>query len=708
MAIDPTQIPQPVASGSNQPTPSGVPASTNIPPAPVQAASASETPNLSTAVMQDVANKPSNLPTIPGAPASQIPVTVAQPAAAQPAQPQTPHAMHQSLYQRALSILAPPTQYVDAQGNPQQTRPSLSNSILSGAIAGMLTPTAYRQGEVDTQTTAANAFAAGKQQRKEADENVQKQIDDRQTRMLGVAKMNADLLHLHAATMQDQATMGDLVQKQVANDAPSLAIARTHDQNLQGTDTKAILASGLTLADAMANPLYRDALLKHTLLRDGSVDVDGVPTATYSIIDPHVKVSMDAPSVAIAAQIFPSWQTAFDNAGGSLQMKLGQIKAVTDQVNSVEYAEKIFGDAANSKDPLLQKLGISSDVEGKIMSAVRQGTPGAQQARQTLMALENSKAAGGTLADTLNRLINDPDARPGSAYILNALGITANQAQDYIDSVQNERIAAQEIAKKAGTIAAQKAKPITFAVAPSIANDKSETPERRQQAQAVIAENLDFKTKEAAMKAQFAVAKPNPNMMTASMTDGTQVAGTIDELKAVGIDPNKATKLPAADQSKVIIARQLISPDGLLTNTQKDLAAFSPDELTAIGNRWNEFAAGTLGSGDPRYIALRTDARLLSTALMQAHVGSRGSEAIMEHFASLANAGKMDGETLKTAIDTERRYVTEKAMLPKAQGQQPGQVTHSFSLGAWQKANPTGDVNAAKAAAQQAGYKVVQ
>jgi hypothetical protein len=250
--------------------------------------------------------------------------------------------------------------------------------------------------------------------------------------------------------MQDQATMGDLVQKQVANDAPSLAIARTHDQNLQGTDTKAILASGLTLADAMANPLYRDALLKHTLLRDGSVDVDGVPTATYSIIDPHVKVSMDAPSVAIAAQIFPSWQTAFDNAGGSLQMKLGQIKAVTDQVNSVEYAEKIFGDAANSKDPLLQKLGISSDVEGKIMSAVRQGTPGAQQARQTLMALENSKAAGGTLADTLNRLINDPDARPGSAYILNALGITANQAQDYIDSVQNERVRQATLAKEGG------------------------------------------------------------------------------------------------------------------------------------------------------------------------------------------------------------------------------------------------------------------
>jgi hypothetical protein len=81
---------------------------------------------------------------------------------------------------------------------------------------------------------------------------------------------------------------------------------------------------------------------------------------------------------------------------------------------------------------------------------------------------------------------------------------------------------------------------------------------------------------------------------------------------------------------------------------------------------------------------------------------------MMQHFDDLANAGKMDGETLKNALDTERRYITEKAMVPKAQGQQPGQATHSFSLSAWQKANPNGDVNAAEAAATQSGYKVVQ
>jgi len=153
-------------------------------------------------------------------------------------------------------------------------------------------------------------------------------------------------------------------------------------------------------------------------------------------------------------------------------------------------------------------------------------------------------------------------------------------------------------------------------------------------------------------------------MMVGSLPDGTQIAGTVDELKSVGV--TTATKLPASEQSKVVIARQLISPNGLISNVEKDIAAFSPEELSAIGARWNEFTAGKLGAAsDQRYTALRTDTKLLSTALMQAHVGSKGSEQIMEHFSNLADAGKMDGDTLKTAIATEKRYVTEKAMLPK-------------------------------------------
>jgi hypothetical protein len=165
-----------------------------------------------------------------------------------------------------------------------------------------------------------------------------------------------------------------------------------------------------------------------------------------------------------------------------------------------------------------------------------------------------------------------------------------------------------------------------------------------------------------AMTAAADAAKPS-NIVTGTSLDGRQVAGTLEELNATGV--TGITKLPTADASKVYIARQLISPDGLITNTERDIAAFQPEELNAIGSRWNEFMTGKVGAGDPRYVALRTDTQLLSTALMQAHVGSRGSEGMMEHFGNMANAGKMDAGTLKAAITTERRYVTEKAMMPK-------------------------------------------
>ena len=52
---------------------------------------------------------------------------------------------------------------------------------------------------------------------------------------------------------------------------------------------------------------------------------------------------------------------------------------------------------------------------------------------------------------------------------------------------------------------------------------------------------------------------------------------------------------------------------------------------------------------------------------MQVHVGARGSAAMMEHFADLANAKTMSGSTFLAALNTENKYVQMKAMLPNTQ-----------------------------------------
>lgn len=159
-----------------------------------------------------------------------------------------------------------------------------------------------------------------------------------------------------------------------------------------------------------------------------------------------------------------------------------------------------------------------------------------------------------------------------------------------------------------------------------------------------------------------------PTMMVGADSQGRQIAGTAQELQSASV--NSFTKLSSGEADKVNIARQLTSPNGLFGLIDKDLAQFKDGELEGLGPRWNEFLAGTIGAADPRYVALRTHLTgLLSTALMQAHVGSRGGERIMEHFQDLANAGKMSLPTLKAAITAERQYVEEKAMRPLKQKQ---------------------------------------
>jgi hypothetical protein len=169
----------------------------------------------------------------------------------------------------------------------------------------------------------------------------------------------------------------------------------------------------------------------------------------------------------------------------------------------------------------------------------------------------------------------------------------------------------------------------------------------------------------ALMKAQLAAnAPPKPGSLLVGTTqDGRQVAGTQEELQSAGV--TNATKLGASEAEKTNVARQLTSSNGLFSMVDSDLSQFKPEELTTIGAHFNEFLTGRIGTGDTRYAALRTHMGLLSTALMQAHVGSRGSVQMMDHFKGLADAGKMNGDILKTSIKAERQYVDEKAMRPK-------------------------------------------
>jgi hypothetical protein len=155
------------------------------------------------------------------------------------------------------------------------------------------------------------------------------------------------------------------------------------------------------------------------------------------------------------------------------------------------------------------------------------------------------------------------------------------------------------------------------------------------------------------------------NLFVGTDPTGNQIAGTSAELAAAGA--SGVTKLDADTGKKVITARQLTSPAGLFAQIKTDM--LNLDAKGKMGSsataRFNDALLSKAGA-DPDYAPLFVHTHLLATALMQAHVGSRGSGDMMDEFKSLANAGKMNAPTLRAALGAEYNYVKEKAMLPKA------------------------------------------
>lgn len=163
---------------------------------------------------------------------------------------------------------------------------------------------------------------------------------------------------------------------------------------------------------------------------------------------------------------------------------------------------------------------------------------------------------------------------------------------------------------------------------------------------------------------QEAKTASGTSLMVGTDKDGNQIAGTSDELTKAGAQG--VTKLSADTGNKVVTARQLTSPEGLFAMIRNDMDTL--DQKGKMGSaasaRFNDALLTKAGS-DPDYAPLITHTHLLATALMQAHVGSKGSENMMEEFKNLANAGKMSASTLRSALGAEYNYVHEKAMLPK-------------------------------------------
>jgi hypothetical protein len=95
-------------------------------------------------------------------------------------------------------------------------------------------------------------------------------------------------------------------------------------------------------------------------------------------------------------------------------------------------------------------------------------------------------------------------------------------------------------------------------------------------------------------------------------------------------------------------------------------------QLGPLQSRWNEFTAGKIGLPNKGYTQLRTDIGLLTTALMNMHVGARGGEMIMQHFHDLIDQAKQSPENLSAALGEIKTYAQQVALEGGNQAMQQG------------------------------------
>jgi hypothetical protein len=167
-------------------------------------------------------------------------------------------------------------------------------------------------------------------------------------------------------------------------------------------------------------------------------------------------------------------------------------------------------------------------------------------------------------------------------------------------------------------------------------------------------------TRETRMDKQLALREAG-GLYQASLPDGRQVAGTPEQLQAIGLGMNQISKQGVAVQNQTFAARELIAPDGLFaTARQQALDLDQKGKLGPIASRWNNFWAKKGLEGDQQ--AFRSTLDKIATKMMQAHMAGRGGIEAIREFQTLIPENST-APALMTELNNEYQYMRSQAKI---------------------------------------------
>lgn len=132
--------------------------------------------------------------------------------------------------------------------------------------------------------------------------------------------------------------------------------------------------------------------------------------------------------------------------------------------------------------------------------------------------------------------------------------------------------------------------------------------------------------------------------------------------KQTAVDAAKQQALTNTTKTMVEAAPKVLH---LADRVEQDLSKISAGPFAS---RYQEFMSGRIGAPNPEFTAYRTNVDLLQTLLMRMHVGARGSEGMLAHFANMINAGTQSPENMRAALQQIRLYAEDVEAAGKPKG----------------------------------------
>lgn len=365
---------------------------------------------------------------------------------AQPQQQPKPHPMSRVFDGILKTMTGGPVMYTAPDGTRKeapQSRGAMGKAIVAAALAGLMTPTQYREGAFgsrveDFGATAGGAAAASKGVI-DANRNKPQQLsDEEQTKRLQTMLNTTNLATTMAAsTLQKHAALKAMTD----SSAPLLDSIKEYEKSRVDNQPQALIQGDLNHEEALAKLKGHTqdwtAILTGTKSQLNPQTGETEEHPVYAVVNPHVKVPLSEEAVKLYSTVNPTYKGAWEATNGKVEVPLNMAVAAQNLVNESHVLQSF----ANSDE---MKSAFLKVKPANIASVV--GGPDGKRVAQALDATRDAIAAGAPAYQTLNAL----QQAPGGRTLLTALGLDPGQVNEYVKDQTNKAIREQALAKEGG------------------------------------------------------------------------------------------------------------------------------------------------------------------------------------------------------------------------------------------------------------------